>query len=352
MPARDEPGARGEDPGIGLRLSLVIPAFNEERRLRSGMARLTQAVGVGAIDASTTEFIVVDDGSTDATTPRALELLSAYPHVRSVRFERNRGKGAAVRAGVAAARAPSIAFADADMAIDPEQTPRFMEALGAADLAIGSRAATGASVDRPSISRSVMNRVFNRAVNIVTDVSLDDTQCGFKAFRAPAAKLLFHCTVTERMAFDVEVLTLARRLGLTIEQVPVHWLRVKGSRVRSWSDSRSMLRDVVRARRTGDAAPDLPGFVVDVPGGAAHAAAHRQLRQLARLLPVIRRADGRCLVLCPLMSDAAVTAFMDETGRSLGGSSPEPAVVPLNWLRYRAPLRLSWDDEPVILPAR
>ena len=247
--------------GCSLSLSLVIPAYNEEARLPAGMARLQRAVDVGSIDPLRTQFVVVDDGSSDATSERARALLSRYPHVQSVRFDRNRGKGAAVRAGVAAANAPVIAFADADMAIDPAQTPQFVAALDRADLAIGSRAASGASVDRPSISRSIMNRAFNRFVNVLTRVSLDDTQCGFKAFRAPGAKLLFHCSVTERMAFDVEILSLARRLGLSIEQVPVQWLRVRGSRVRSWSDSHSMVRDVLRAhRRVLGTAPSVEGF--------------------------------------------------------------------------------------------
>ncbi len=150
-------------------------------------------------------------------------------------------------------------------------------------------------MDRPSISRSVMNRAFNRFVNVLTRVSLDDTQCGFKAFRAPVAKLLFHCSVTERMAFDVEILSLARRLGFSIEEVPVQWLRVKGSRVRSWSDSRSMVRDVLRAHRSVLGAPSIEGFrVTPAPSAAA------TLGHMARHLPVLDEPDGRSLVLCPL----------------------------------------------------
>ena len=107
-----------------------------------------------------------------------------------------------------------------------------------------------------------MNRAFNRLVNTVTRVSLDDTQCGFKAFRAPAAKLLFHCSVTERFAFDVEILSLARRLGFTIAEIPVRWLRVKGSQIRPLKDARSMARDVVRAGRGAAWAPPVPSLVV------------------------------------------------------------------------------------------
>lgn len=322
-----------DDPGRSLSLSLVIPAYNEEARLPAGMARLAQAVDRGSIDPWRTEFVVVDDGSTDATSGLARDLLSRYPHVQSVRFEHNRGKGAAVRTGVALARSPLIAFADADMAIDPTQTPQFVAALERSDLAIGSRAASGASVDRPSISRSVMNLAFNRLVNVVTRVSLDDTQCGFKAFRSPAAKLLFHCSVTERMAFDVEVLTLARRFGLSIEQLPVQWLRVRGSRVRSWSDSRSMVRDVLRSRRTVLRAPRIEGFrVTPVPSGTA------ALGRMARHLPVLDEPGGRSLVLCPLTDETGVAALLLEA-RDVG-LQPERASVGADWLARRRPLVL------------
>jgi glycosyltransferase involved in cell wall biosynthesis len=232
-------------------LSFIIPAYNEGMRLEAGVSRLRAAVEAGAIDAETTEFVVVDDGSTDDTTALARAFFSSFPHVQHVRLAKNRGKGGAVRAGVAVATAPIIIFADADMAIDPAQTPQFIHALSEASVAIGSRSASGASVDRPSLRRSLMNRSFNRLVNVLTQVNLDDTQCGFKAFRAPAAKLLFHCSVTERFAFDVEVLSLARRLGLAIAQVPVRWLRVKGSQIRPWTDARSMAGDVVKAGRGG-----------------------------------------------------------------------------------------------------
>ena len=280
-----------------LKLSLVIPAYNEGMRLEAGVSRLLVAIEGGAIDVETTEFVVVDDGSTDDTTPVARALFAPFPYVQHIRLTKNRGKGGAVRAGVAAAAsAPLIAFADADMAIDPAQTPQFTRALRGSSIAIGSRSASGASVDRPSLRRSLMNRTFNRLVNTLTRVSLDDTQCGFKAFRAPVAKLLFHCSVTERFAFDVEVLSLARRLGFSIAEIPVRWLRVKGSQIRPLKDARSMARDVVRAGRGAAWAPPVPSLAVTLtpahaqgPDGPASLAALRAA--LAPWLPVLE--DGR-----------------------------------------------------------
>jgi hypothetical protein len=321
-----------------LLLSLVVPAFNEASRLGDGLARLLGAMENGAIDAATTEVIVVDDGSTDGTAAEAATLLASLPHVRIVTLAENRGKGAAVRAGVAIAAAPFITFADADMAIDPNQMPQFLAALSGADLAIGSRAASGASVDRPSIRRSVMNRVFNQTVNALTRVSLDDTQCGFKAFRAPAAKLLFQCSVTDRFAFDVEVLSLSRRLGLTIAQVPVQWLRVKGSRVRPWSDAVSMVRDVVRASRHDNSVSPVHAITVKLPseGEAEHAPTIRSL--VAPGLPVVEQPGGMVLVLCPLMAEADIEATATLVRAELPHAMVERTVRTFAQLRALAPL--------------
>ncbi len=348
MTAGEETTDPGEPRPAPLRLSLVVPAFNESARLEAGVSRLRAAVDTGCIDSATTEFVVVDDGSTDATFSCAEALFGRFPHRRFIRLSQNRGKGAAVRAGVAAASAPIIAFADADMSIDPAQTPEFVRALSGADVAIGSRAASGATVDRPSIHRSAMNRTFNRMVNILTRVALDDTQCGFKAFRAPVAKLLFHCTLTERFAFDVEVLALARRLGLTITEVPVRWSRIQGSRTRPWLDPGAMTRDVIRAGHRTASAPSVPALVV-VPetgerAGPDPAIGLKALQlELSPVMPVVRRPDGNMLVLCPLMSEAHVTGTAERVASHLPDASLERRLMTAGQLGALAPLSLCWD---------
>jgi dolichyl-phosphate beta-glucosyltransferase len=331
------------DPGsIPVTLSLVIPAYNEGRRLAAGVSRLRGAIDAGSIEPETTEFIVVDDGSSDDTTEQATALFAQFPHVRHVRLPENRGKGGAVRAGVAVATAPIIAFADADMAIDPAQTPQFIAALSQADLAIGSRAGPEASVDRPSLQRSIMNRVFNRLVNALTRVSLADTQCGFKAFRAPAAKLLFHCSITERFAFDVEVLSLARRLGFSIHEVPVHWLRVEGSQIRPWSDARSMVRDVIRAGRASAQTPPIPTLTVKVPAEPALGSeAATPVDAVRAVLPpglsLLTQDDERMLVLCPLMAETEIDAVAAQILAYLPGAALERAVITMAQLSALTP---------------
>jgi hypothetical protein len=338
----------------GVSLSLVIPAYNEGPRLDDGVARLRVAVAAGAIDPEATEFIVVDDGSSDDTTERAGDLFSAFPHVTLLRLPENHGKGGAVRAGVAAATAPVIAFADADMAIDPGQTPQFLRALQQADLAIGSRAASGASVNRSSLRRSLMNRAFNRLVNVLTSVALDDTQCGFKSFRAPVAKLLFHCSVTERFAFDVEILSLARRFGFVIAEVPVQWLRVQGSQIRPWTDARSMARDVFRASRGAALAAPVPTLSVTLPGAAPgldiQGDGPAPVPPLPPGLPVLRRSEGGLLVLCPLMSESDVVATATRILAQCPGAAVERTALTVAQLDQMAPLSLTWDDDTTTAP--
>jgi len=321
---------------------MVIPAFNEERRLADGVARLRDAIALDRIDPETTEFIVVDDGSTDDTVALAKDLFGDYPHTAFLRLGVNKGKGAAVRRGVAAATAPMIVFADADMSIDPSQTPDFVRALERADVAIGSRAALGASVDRPSLQRSAMNRTFNGLVNLITKVALSDTQCGYKAFRSPAAKLLFGCSVTERFAFDVEILSLARRLGFTIAEVPVHWTRVQGSRVRPWLDPGSMTRDVIRASRRAKSAPPVPTLTVTAAEPAALAPDFRVALkaiedELSPFVPVLHRRHG-VLVLCPLMDGAQIDATVARITSAVPNSACARSMMTSTQLSTLAPL--------------
>ena len=240
-------GAGGKDDPR-LALSIVVPAFNEVTRLGVGIERLQAAVDHGAVDVGVTEFVVVDDGSTDGTAELARDLYGRYPQSTVLRLPANAGKGAAIRRGVASARGAAIAFMDADMAVDPRQIPLLVGALDHADVAIASRALPGSSADHDRLGRTMMGWAFNQIVNAATHVSVGDTQCGFKAFRTPVARLLFHSSTIDRFAFDVEVLYTARRLGLRIAEVPVRWSNAQGTRIRPLRDPLSMLSDVLLSR--------------------------------------------------------------------------------------------------------
>ncbi len=250
------------------RLTIIVPAFNEAARLPAGMRRFDTAVAEGAVDLEETEVVLIDDGSTDETAVVGRRLLASLPHHRVISLAANGGKGAAVRTGVALARGPYVAYMDADMAIDPRAVPSLLDALGYSEAAIGSRALAHSMVDGTYAMRAVMGRLFNRLVTTGSGLDLQDTQCGFKAFRTPAARLLFHLVGIDRFAFDVEVLARARRLGLRITEIPVHWKNVPGSTVHPLHDSVTMLADVYRSRYGFLTTPPVPAITVqEGPGG-------------------------------------------------------------------------------------
>lgn len=324
-------------------LSIVVPAFNEGSRLAAGIGRLAEAVDAGAVDPEGTEVIVVDDGSTDGTGRAAAALLGAFPHHLVVTLPQNRGKGAAVRAGVARAGGAAVAYMDADMAIHPDQLPRLTAALHDADVAIGSRADGGHGVVYATRRRTLEGRAFNLAVNLMTGVHLPDTQCGFKAFRAPVARLLFGTTVVERFAFDMEVLAGARRLGLRIAQVPVRWTDVPGSRIRPLRDPASMLLDALR-HRAGRGTP--PVLVLEVAPADPQAVA-AALAPAA--WPVVARPGGAALVLVPTGGTdgtAEAERALDEAARRVAAAVPGASVrrrtLDTRRLRAWAPLEVVW----------
>ncbi|MGP8059770.1 MAG: glycosyltransferase [Acidimicrobiales bacterium] len=328
-------GSKG--PGT-VELSIVVPAFNEARRLGTGTERLQRAVDDGAVDPERTEIIVVDDGSTDGTAECAQDLLAGFPHLQVLSQPVNAGKGAAVRAGVAAARGSAIAHMDADMAIDPVQIKELIAGLDHADIAIGSRTLAESSAERALVRRSLMGRAFNGLVNVITHVGLRDTQCGFKAFRAPVAHLLFDLTVIDRFAFDVEVLTTARRLGFSITEVPVRWQHVGGSRIRPLSDPASMAADLLRIGSRLSAPRVVPAISVAVaPGGPSITEAVCAIA--GNGFPVVDRSPGRLLVLLPL-SDARRRSDLVDQLAALPGVSTHQLSVTLRQLRHMAPLVL------------
>jgi hypothetical protein len=287
-----------------LNLSIVVPAFNEAVRIRDRAGLLNEAVAAGDIDPLATELIVVDDGSTDETARLAERLLApTYPRLRILRMRKNSGKGAAIRVGAGAAAAPFVAFMDADMSVDPAQVPLLVAAMEGAHVAIGSRAMSDSTTESHSRHRVIMGRTFNFLANAVTNVGLKDTQCGFKAFRTPVARILFHLMVIDRFAFDVEVLALARQLGMEICEVPVEWRDSQNSTVRPISDSMSMAIDVLRIRWRKKR-PYIPALMVKGSATEGEPAETGSLdgafSTFRQTDPIFRLTEDRTLVLLPL----------------------------------------------------
>jgi hypothetical protein len=287
-----------------LNLSIVVPAFNEAVRIRDRAGLLNEAVAAGNIDPLATELIVVDDGSTDETARLAERLLApVYPRLRILQMSKNSGKGAAIRVGAGAAAAPFVAFMDADMSVDPAQVPLLVAAMEGAHVAIGSRSMADSSVQSHSRHRVIMGRTFNFLANAVTNVGLKDTQCGFKAFRTPVARILFHLMVIDRFAFDVEVLALARQLGMEICEVPVEWEESHSSTVRPISDSMSMAIDVLRIRWRKKR-PHIPALMVGAGSTESERIRNGMIDEAFSTFrqtdPIFRLTEDRALVLLPL----------------------------------------------------
>ncbi len=245
----------------GVRLSVVVPAFNEAGRLPATLASIAAFLD-GRPDWRPAEVVVVDDGSDDGTAAAAagVELGSGTDLVVR-RHPGNRGKGAAVRTGFAASRGSWVLLSDADLATPVEEIDRLAAGLHENAVAIGSRA-----LDRSLISvrqpwyRDFMGRTFNLLVRAAVLPGIRDTQCGFKLFPGPLARALAAAQRLDGFAYDVELLLLARRWGFVLREVPVRWRHVEASRVAPGRHSVQMLRDVVRlaARRALGLLPPRP----------------------------------------------------------------------------------------------
>jgi dolichyl-phosphate beta-glucosyltransferase len=238
------PGAPAPDAA----LSVIIPAYNEARRL---------APHVGSVLAylraryPSFELIVVDDGSDDGTAEVVRAALAGEPRARLLAYQPNRGKGYAIRSGVLASHGANVVFLDADMSTPIEEIPAALERLAQADIVIGSRDLPSSDIrGQQPLYRRLASEIFKWLRYLVIGLwRISDTQCGFKAYRGPLARQLFALARVDRFMFDVEILYLAERAGLRIVEMPVLWTDSPGSTVRFWEGLVDMIRDLWRIRR-------------------------------------------------------------------------------------------------------
>jgi dolichyl-phosphate beta-glucosyltransferase len=231
--------------------SLIIPAFNEEGRVRQ---TLRDAIAYLRETTPASELIVVNDGSTDATAAVVRQVFAEAGSVatRLLEHSPNRGKGAAVREGLFAAKHPIALFSDADFSTPIDEAPKLINpiASGEVDVAFGSRA-----LDRSLIGnhqpwrREQGGRVFNLIVRLATGLPFWDTQCGFKAFQLENFRPVLEQAKTDGFGFDVELLYLARKAGLRMREIAVRWNHHEGSKVSFARDSVRMLREIAALRK-------------------------------------------------------------------------------------------------------
>jgi len=238
------------NPSATRHLSVIIPAYNEARRIFPYLQAITAYLVQRGLSY---EILVVDDGSLDDTATLVERAGAQNSRIRLIRFSQNSGKGAAVQAGMQAAQGELQLFADADGATPIQELERLETALKeGADLAIGSR--TLASRDsrytvRAKLHRTLLGNLFNQVVRRLGVRDIADTQCGFKLFRRAVAQDLFSVARINGYGFDLELLYVAQRRGYRIAEIPVNWADQPGSKVKVFSDGLRMLGELLAIRR-------------------------------------------------------------------------------------------------------
>lgn len=230
-------------------LSIVIPAYNEALRITPTLERLHAFLISQPLR---WEIVVVDDGSKDATIGVVETIARNMPGLRLVQSPQNRGKGSAVRLGMLAARGQIRVMCDADGSMPPEELPKLLAPIIGcrAEIAIGSRYVAGATSDvKQPLYRRLWSRLCNRVIQRSLVPGVNDTQCGFKAFTAEAARDLFCRARIDGWAFDLEILALAKRRGYLVEEVGVYWQDDARSKINPVKDMIKVVREAMTIRQ-------------------------------------------------------------------------------------------------------
>ncbi len=230
-------------------LSIVIPAYNEEKRIPQTLEQVMAYLESRRFDFH--EVIVVNDGSKDRTAAVVKQAAAKWPSLRLLENPGNHGKGYSVRHGMLAAKGEWVLFSDADLSAPIEELPKLEREAErqSAAVAIGSRALDRSLIGvHQSAFRETAGRFFNLVMRALIGLPFWDTQCGFKLFRADAARQVFQRTRQERFGFDVESLFIARMHRFKTVEVAVRWNHADGTKVSMFKDSADMFLDLLRVR--------------------------------------------------------------------------------------------------------
>ena len=227
-------------------LSVIIPAYNEERRIGKTLAGMRKFLDEQAYPY---EVLVIDDGSTDATRQIADTIARDWSQLKLLSNSVNRGKGAVVRQGVLSAQGQYILFSDADNATPIEQVNKLLQHISQYPVVIGSRHCPGAKIHIPQAKhRMILSRLSNLLIRWLAVPGIYDTQCGFKLFQRLPAREIFERVTIDRFGFDFEALAIARHLGYPFKEVGVDWYNDGASKVRAGRDALRTLHDLLKVK--------------------------------------------------------------------------------------------------------
>ena len=247
MTGGERPATYDQRTATNPSYSIVIPAYNESARLGATLEKVLAFVHSQRWDA---EVIVVNDGSRDDTAEIVRTFAAKDAALRLVENPGNRGKGYSVRNGMLNARGQIVIFSDADLSSPIEEAAKLVRTLEeGADVAIGSRwLRAETQTQRQPLYRQLFGRIFNLLLRLTLGLQFKDTQCGFKAFKQPAAQAIFPLQRIERWGFDPEILFLARKFGFKVQEVPVLWGHSGGTRIHPLTDGSRMFLEMLHVR--------------------------------------------------------------------------------------------------------
>jgi glycosyltransferase involved in cell wall biosynthesis len=211
---------------MNINASIIIPAYNEERRMKPFLKDLRDVLRT----MKNYELIFVNDGSTDKTKKMAESFLSGL-NLKIITYSKNRGKGYALMRGVSEAKGDIILFIDADGSIPPKEIPRLINATRKHSIAVGSRTHPNSKIKQPLV-RMILGKIFNKYIELVFGMGIDDTLIGFKAFRKAIAKDLFLDLKSHRWLFDIEILYKAKKKGYEVRRIPIIWSHKDSSKIK------------------------------------------------------------------------------------------------------------------------
>lgn len=225
-----------------MKISIVIPAFNEENRIKLTLEKMISYLTKNRYQY---EIIVVDDGSTDKTA----KVASNYKKVKVLINEQNKGKGFSIKKGILNAKYPTVLFSDSDLAVPIDELPKLQKYMPKFDIVISSRNLKGSNIiTKQPVYRQMMGKIFSLLVRIISIKDFKDTQCGFKLFKTKVAKQIVSLQTINRFSFDVEMLVIAKNAGFRVKEVPTKWIDKEGSSVSPIKDSIRMFKDLLLIR--------------------------------------------------------------------------------------------------------